>query len=79
MWLTGGKFKVWMTIAESGWNLWVWFIVHIFYVKVEIIQVPNHVTDDHCFTLRMTVALRLCYASKVNCLRYATFTPRYVK
>ena len=20
------KFKVWMTIVESGWNIWVWLV-----------------------------------------------------
>ena len=20
------KFKVWMTIVESGWNVWVWLV-----------------------------------------------------
>ena len=24
--LTCAKFKVWMTIVESGWNLWVWLV-----------------------------------------------------
>ena len=24
--LTCGKFKVWMTIVESGWNVWVWLV-----------------------------------------------------
>ena len=24
--LTCAKFKVWMTIVESGWNLWVWLL-----------------------------------------------------
>ena len=23
---TCGKFKVWMTIVESGWNVWVWLV-----------------------------------------------------
>ena len=22
----GVKFKVWMTIVESGWNVWVWLV-----------------------------------------------------
>ena len=22
----GTKFKVWMTIVESGWNVWVWLV-----------------------------------------------------
>ena len=47
----------------------MWFIVHVFYVKVEIIQVPNHVTDDRCVTLRMLrkqrelLKLRYVYAT----------------
>ena len=24
--LTCAKFKVWMTIVESGWNVWVWLV-----------------------------------------------------
>ena len=24
--LTCAKFKVWMTIVESGWNIWVWLV-----------------------------------------------------
>ena len=23
---TARKFKVWMTIVESGWNVWVWLV-----------------------------------------------------
>ena len=23
---SGCKFKVWMTIVESGWNVWVWLV-----------------------------------------------------
>ena len=25
--LTCAKFKVWMTIVESGWNVWMWLVV----------------------------------------------------
>ena len=26
MGVASGKFKVWMTIVESGWNVWVWLV-----------------------------------------------------
>ena len=24
--MDGAKLKVWMTIVESGWNVWVWLV-----------------------------------------------------
>ena len=26
MGVASGKLKVWMTIVESGWNVWVWLV-----------------------------------------------------
>ena len=26
MGVASAKFKVWMTIVESGWNVWVWLV-----------------------------------------------------
>ena len=41
--LTCAKFKVWMTIVESGWNLWVWLLGVVLrrYIDFLILLIPT--------------------------------------
>ena len=41
--LTCAKFKVWMTIVESGWNLWVWLLGVVVrrYIDFLILLIPT--------------------------------------
>ena len=37
--LTCAKFKVWMTIVESGWNVWVWLVGVVSRKRVWLVEV----------------------------------------
>ena len=41
--LTCAKFKVWVTIVESGWNLWVWLLGVVVrrYIDFLILLIPT--------------------------------------
>ena len=41
--LTCAKFKVWMTIVESGWNVWVWLLGVVVrrYIDFLILLIPT--------------------------------------
>ena len=41
--LTCAKFKVWMTIVESGWNIWVWLVGVVVrrYIDFLILLIPT--------------------------------------
>ena len=47
--LTCAKFKVWMTIVKSGWNLWVWLLGVVVRRNIDflIVFIPTPLVSVH--------------------------------